>query len=399
MRPSGQGARPRRGETIRAKIGEEQSGRKNLRYDVQQTTGAGEFEEASVEKSIEEIIGGFATARGRHCLVAILPHLDRSLLPGFFEAMDELPPGEPIDVVLASHGGCIDTAYVIARALGRRRAPVTIYVPICAKSAATLIALVGDDLVLGAMGELGPLDAQFDHKRSADTSINCSVLSTFKAFEQSAGISVELFASALSRVQAETGMSPFDASSRAAELTGNLMGRVYEQVDPVKIAESARALEVATHFGVRLLTRYRAGFSHEQAKALFRSLAHDYPCHGFPLDLEELSELGVPARAGHEEEAHLLDRIGRLLLPIEGQFRALGVIEPEQAQHAEIEEVRAEDTAAEDTGAEETGAEEPETAESGCATEESTQPDMGVDAAGAPALRQEQAQEQVFSQA
>jgi len=365
-----------------------------LRYDVQQTTGAGEFEEASVEKSIEEIIGGFATARGRHCLVAILPHLERSLLPGFFEAMDELPPGEPIDVVLASHGGCIDTAYVIARALGRRRAPVTIYVPICAKSAATLIALVGDDLVLGAMGELGPLDAQFDHKRSADSSINCSVLSTFKAFEQSAGISVELFASALSRVQAETGMSPFDASSRAAELTGNLMGRVYEQVDPVKIAESARALEVATHFGVRLLTRYRAGFSHEQAKALFRSLAHDYPCHGFPLDLEELSELGVPARAGQEEEAFLLDRIGRLLLPIEGQFRALGVIEPEQAQDAEIEEA-----GAEDTGAEETAPEEPETTESGCATEESTQPDMGVDAAGAPALRQEQAQEQVFPQA
>lgn len=305
-----------------------------MRYDLQQTTGGDELVEESVQKSIEETIGLLATARGRHCLVAILPHLQRSYLPGFFEAMDELPPGEPIDVVLASHGGCIDTAYVIARALGRRRAPVTIYVPICAQSAATLIALVGDELVLGAMGELGPLDAQFDHKRSSDSSINCSVLATFKAFEQSASISVELFASALSRIQAETGMTPFDASSRAAELTGNLMGRVYEQVDPVKIAESARALEVATHLGVRLLTRYRAGFSREQAKVLLRTLAHDYPCHGFPLDLEELSDLGVPARAGHEEEGLLLDRIGRLLLPLEGQIRALGVIEPEPADSA-----------------------------------------------------------------
>ena len=37
-----------------------------------------------------------------------------------------------------------------------------------AKSAATLLCLVADELVLGDVGELGPLDAQCDERQQAD---------------------------------------------------------------------------------------------------------------------------------------------------------------------------------------------------------------------------------------
>ena len=45
-----------------------------------------------------------------------------------------------------------------------------------AKSAATLLCLVADELVLGDVGELGPLDAQCDERQQADFPLNTSRL-------------------------------------------------------------------------------------------------------------------------------------------------------------------------------------------------------------------------------
>lgn len=267
--------------------------------------------------------------RGRPCLAAVIPHLVRRDIPGFLAALDQAPPGVPLDVLLASHGGCIDTAYVMARALARRQSEIAVFVPICAKNAATLVALVASELVMGPLGELGPIDAQFDRKRQADFSGRCSELAIFKAFEQAGDASLQLFEAATHRILNESGMTPFDAAAKAADLVGVLMGRVYEQLDPLRVGEGARALEVATELGRRVIRRYRPELEPKQAEVLLNKLVHDYPCHGFPLDFEELVELGVPVRPPTPAEHACLDRLGRVLLPIEGEVEVLEVIDAE----------------------------------------------------------------------
>ena len=90
-------------------------------------------------------------------------------------------------------------------------------------------------------------------------------------------------------------MRAADATSKAAELTGNLLGPLYARVDPMVVAKAARGLEVGSEYAARILRRYRPELAAE-ADSLIRRLVHAYPSHGFALDLEELRELGLGAR-------------------------------------------------------------------------------------------------------
>jgi len=279
--------------------------------------------EAEIRAAAEKL----AAVRARPCLLAVLPHIRRRELIGFCDAVAALPDG-PADVLLASPGGDIDAAYPMARALGRRGASLGVFVPLCAKSAATLIAIVADELVLGPLGELGPIDAQFDRKRRADFSSHCSELTIFRALEQANLLSLDLFDETIGRVLKGSGMTPFDAAAKATELVGDLMGKLYGQIDPLRVGEAARALEVGHEYAIRLLRRYRPEIETEQARRLVHGLVHRYPAHGFALDLEELGEMGLPARRARGDEASCLDRIARALLPVEGELEVLGVVAP-----------------------------------------------------------------------
>ena len=70
-----------------------------------------------------------------------------------------------LDVIMSSPGGDVGAAYLVARELRRRFERLTVFVPFRAKSAATLLCLAGDELVLGSLGELVPLDQQYDEKQ------------------------------------------------------------------------------------------------------------------------------------------------------------------------------------------------------------------------------------------
>ena len=65
-----------------------------------------------------------------------------------------------LDIILESYGGDIDAAYKILHLLKNYADKITVIVPSHAKSAATLIALGADELIVCKAGELGPLDPQ-----------------------------------------------------------------------------------------------------------------------------------------------------------------------------------------------------------------------------------------------
>ncbi len=67
-------------------------------------------------------------------------------------------------LVLTTSGGDADAAYIMARYLRRHYEKLTICVFGYCKSAGTLLALGGHELVMGERGELGPLDVQVSSK-------------------------------------------------------------------------------------------------------------------------------------------------------------------------------------------------------------------------------------------
>jgi len=262
---------------------------------------------------ITEAADALQAHRERPCLVLVDPTIDRTDLLRVRAILGDAG-GDSLDVVLYSNGGDIDGAYTIARELRRRFDRVAVFVPLRAKSAATLICLCADELVLGDLGELGPLDAQCDERREADFPLNTSRLALFKSLEQLQELALDAYEEAVRRIVNVSGMRPFDAGTKAAEITTSLYGPIYAKIDPIRVAESARGLEVGSAYAVRMLRRYRPDIASERAHEIVHRLIHAYPSHGFVIDAEELRDLGLPARPADAEERPILDALARALV-------------------------------------------------------------------------------------
>ncbi len=70
-----------------------------------------------------------------------------------------------VDLIIQSPGGSPDAADTIVQALRRRFEHIRLIIPGVAKSAATMIALSGHELVMEADAELGPIDPQMGVRR------------------------------------------------------------------------------------------------------------------------------------------------------------------------------------------------------------------------------------------
>ena len=79
---------------------------------------------------------------------------------GFMQALSDIPDG-PLDVLLHSPGGSPSATESIVHLLRARFSPIRFLVPHTAKSAATMLALSGNEILLGEGAELGPIDPQF----------------------------------------------------------------------------------------------------------------------------------------------------------------------------------------------------------------------------------------------
>lgn len=86
--------------------------------------------------------------------------IDLNDLQGFQEVTRDLPDG-PLDVLLHSPGGSPEAAESIVKLLRQRFNPVRFIIPVVAKSAATMLALSGNEILMPPSAELGPIDPQF----------------------------------------------------------------------------------------------------------------------------------------------------------------------------------------------------------------------------------------------
>jgi hypothetical protein len=265
------------------------------------------------EQQIRELAAQLRKYRQRPCLLFVSRHLVHSDVAAVRAALED-ETGEHLDVIIASPGGDVEAAYLVARELRRRFETLTIFVPFRAKSAATLLCLAADELVLGSLGELGPLDQQYDEKQKADSPLSTSRLVLFKALQQLRHGAMEMYDDLVARISSKSGMQLFEACSKAAELTTGLYGPLFAQLDPTHLAESARGLEIGGECAERLLKRYRPALWAEQGPKLLDRLVHAYPTHGFVIDREEADDLGLPTRVPDDQEATILDQLALALI-------------------------------------------------------------------------------------
>ena len=142
---------------VRTEINERQPQGESSQYDLVRREKIVDVEKIS---SIPLIIYATDfTDEGRAAHYGAGLQIDLGDKTGFSQATSDIPDG-PLDVLIQSPGGSPSAAESVVKFLRSRFDPIRFIVPHTAKSAATMLALSGDEILLGEIGELGPIDPQ-----------------------------------------------------------------------------------------------------------------------------------------------------------------------------------------------------------------------------------------------
>ena len=76
----------------------------------------------------------------------------------------------------------------------------------------------------------------------------------------------------------------------AQHFVAEMLQPLFEKIDTVHYTYMSRLLKVAEEYAVRLLS---PKYSTEKAQAIARNLVHQYPEHGFFIDSDEASKIGL----------------------------------------------------------------------------------------------------------
>lgn len=156
-------------------------------------------------------------------------------------------------LILRNGGGPITPAYQIAKILkSLSNARFVVGVPREAKSAATLIALGADEIHMGLLGELGPIDPQIG---------NLPALGVKRALETLASLA---------------------QSPGSSEMFANYLARTV-RIDQIGYYE--RVAESAVQYAERLLRSKPALV--KRANDIAKLLVYEYKDHGFVIDSDE----------------------------------------------------------------------------------------------------------------
>lgn len=207
-----------------------------------------------------------------------------------------------LGLFLSTLGGDPHAAFRIARCLKERYKKITIYIVGFCKSAGTLVALAGDELVIADSGELGPLDVQL--RKPDEIHEFGSGLDTTKALEYLSENAIGAFRKYLVDIYMGARISTRLAANIATEMTVGLFSKIYEQIDPIRLGEIVRATNIATEYGRRFPGNLQQG-------ALQR-LVHGYPAHGFVIDRVEAQKLFKNCRAPSPDEDALLTLLSEM---------------------------------------------------------------------------------------
>lgn len=207
-------------------------------------------------------------------------------------------------LVLVTPGGDPDAAYKMGRALQDKYKVFGAFIPGWCKSAGTLLTIAASTLYIGDMGELGPLDIQLAKQDELDEMASGLLLdATMRTLEVTA---FRMFLSFVSSIRRETRISTRTASELSATMVSGLVGQIYSHIDPMKIGESVRALNITKSYGTRL---------NSKSKTLIKTsyidfLLSGYPDHGFVIDRDEAKIIFKDVREPTPSLILLADALG-----------------------------------------------------------------------------------------
>lgn len=175
-----------------------------------------------------------------------------------------------LDLYLVSNGGDGTVAWRVVSLIRERVKKFSVLVPQAAFSAATLIALGADEIVMHPYGNLGPTDPQIMN-RSKNVQFGAQDLAAFLTFARE-----------------EVGLT-----DQAPLL--ELFRKFSEEVGFVGIGVAARSAQLTASMAEKLLRLHMTSENQSQkAKVISEALNTKFFHHGYPVSRTEAKEIGLP---------------------------------------------------------------------------------------------------------
>lgn len=258
--------------------------------------------------------------RWSHCMALFEPEdsINQFDLDQIFKSLKASNSDRSKDVTLflLSGGGRIEPAYQISKLCKSfSRNKFTAVVPRQAKSAATLICLGADEIHMGPLGHLGPIDPQLGSLPALGVN---QALNTIAAVAEKYPKSADMFARYL---------------------------RTVLTVEQIGYCE--RIGESAVQYGVRLLSNKPQ--LKDKSLSIAQELVHEYKDHSFVIDIEEAKQhLGADWISTDTKELKMAEELYSLfenynfLLEIFKKQKLLIIGDPTQGDHLLIHNKRTE---------------------------------------------------------
>jgi len=195
-----------------------------------------------------------------------------------------------IDIWLDSPGGDAHAAYKLALMLRAAASRVRVVVPDYAKSAATLLATVGNEIYVAPGADLGPLDAQMPDEGSVSGSI--SALNIARAADEVARDAVDMAMKGGADLLAITGLSRAQTIDAMLTFSARFSEPLVRQLDPKVVHHAKQTLQVTAKYAEQLLTASGCVNPDEIANELVET----FPTHGYAISPSEARSLGLPIK-------------------------------------------------------------------------------------------------------
>ncbi|MDA8440881.1 MAG: ATP-dependent Clp protease proteolytic subunit [Peptococcaceae bacterium] len=193
--------------------------------------------------------------------------LDDNILMPLYSQLVTIGKTEKIDLFLHSYGGAVDTPFKVVTLIREFCDKFGVIVPFVAKSAASMIAIGADEIVMGPVSELGPIDPLVKHPLYKEL-----------------WIPVQAIRYCLDYIQRTIQENPEPDTAALA------LSPIMNKLDPWIIGDYEKAIKASKQYAQQLLASYMFKNQPEKIEGATKALVEGYFSHGYPIGRKEAKE-------------------------------------------------------------------------------------------------------------
>lgn len=207
------------------------------------------------------------------------------------ELLSKIGYQDQLDFLIQSGGGYADDAYNMACVLHEFCSKLSILVPTRAKSAATIVCLSGDKILMGPMSELGPTDPMIDVDQDLITPSAIPLERKQKGEEpkDTTQMNAHVLRDFLEAVGVMNGERKYDIEKLCIFMEKGIL-------NPWLIGDFERSTKQSKQFAEQLLRRFMFKDKPEKEElipGIVNKLTEGYYHHSYPIGRREAREIGL----------------------------------------------------------------------------------------------------------